>query len=276
MEFPGEISSEVRASVEAGAQSIFVSGGDGSVGAAAHVLCGSDVVLGVLPTGTANVWATELGLPTRIHGRDGELARAALLQAQGEIRRMDLGRCGEQCFMLWAGVGLDARIVQVVEPRSRVDRYLGLLNYCCRGLLAAVYWRGSPMMVSSEDETISGCMIGVIASNIGRFAGGIIKLDPLARVDDGQMSMWCFKGRTFLDTVGHLGRMLRGRHAGHRHVHLITGKRFVVETSQTLLAQLDGEVTRGSTRFVIEILPSALNVFLANAKASSIFRNRMG
>ena len=268
---PGKIDSLVRDAADSGAQAVFISGGDGSVGTAACSLAGTDVVLGVLPTGTANVWATELGLPTRVNALGSELTRSALAQAHGEIRRMDLGRCGRRLFMLWAGMGLDAYIVQAVEPRTHRHRRIGLLNYMLKGLMAARHCKGSPLRILGENETISGNMIVVIVSNIRLYAGGLINLDPQARVDDGQLSLWCFEGKTSWNALGHFARMLGGRHISHPQVHRLSGRRFVVESLEKLPAQMDGEVAGQRRHLEIEVMPETLNVFLPKIDVPPVF-----
>ena len=268
---PSEIGDLVCNAADQGVDAVFVSGGDGSVGAAANVLCGSDVVLGVLPTGTANVWAAELGLPSRVHGRSGWLVRSALIQAHGDIRRVDLGSCGGRCFLLWAGVGLDAHIVQQVEPRTRVSKYFGRPYYILKGLWAARLWKGMPLTVRVDGQVISACMVSVIASNIRLFAGGLINLDPGARVDDGLLSLSCFKGRTFLDGLTHCMRMVHGRHLFHPQVSVVSGRRFVIDGPYPIPMQLDGEVVGKRSKLVIYTLPAALSVFMPQSGKASIF-----
>src|SRR5439155_5604546 len=86
-------------------------GGDGTINEIIQALAGSETALGVLPGGTANVWAREVGIPLNVSG-----AREALIQ--GQARRIDLGRANERYFLLMSGIGLDGEVTQAVEKKS--------------------------------------------------------------------------------------------------------------------------------------------------------------
>src|SRR3990170_5179154 len=81
----------IRRSVEASAEALIVAGGDGTVGLAASLLRGSQTALGVIPTGTANVWARELGIPMVSWAHPKSVDRVAGRLAEGTLRQVDLG-----------------------------------------------------------------------------------------------------------------------------------------------------------------------------------------
>src|SRR5437588_3777495 len=86
-------------------------GGDGTINEVIQALAGSETALGVLPGGTANVWAREVGIPLGVSG-----AREVLVH--GQRRRIDLGRANERYFLLMAGIGLDGEVTHAVEKKS--------------------------------------------------------------------------------------------------------------------------------------------------------------
>src|SRR4030042_5201433 len=94
-----------RRAAEAGKEAIFVVGGDGTINLAVRGLAGSTTALGVLPAGTANVLAQELGLPGMRWTRLMALEESARMLAGATIREVDIGFCGGTPFFLWAGVG---------------------------------------------------------------------------------------------------------------------------------------------------------------------------
>jgi diacylglycerol kinase (ATP) len=102
----------------------FAVGGDGTVGQVAGGLLGSETALGVLPAGTSNVWAQELGLPSFTWAYPGRLQENALRLANAPVHRVDMGQCNEFSFMMWAGMGLDAMAIHSIEPRVRLEKFL--------------------------------------------------------------------------------------------------------------------------------------------------------
>src|SRR5258708_4489185 len=117
---PGEAKEIAAAAVEQGFRIVVAAGGDGTINEVVNGLAGSEVALGVLPVGTMNVFAAELGLP-------GKLRDAWRLIEAGRVREIDLGRANRQYFVQLAGVGLDAQVVK--ETSLDLKRNLGPLAY---------------------------------------------------------------------------------------------------------------------------------------------------
>jgi diacylglycerol kinase (ATP) len=101
---PGDATEIVRSFLPRGLDVVVVCGGDGTISEAASGLAGSDVPLAVLPGGTSNVLAIELGIPSAL------LQAEALLQ-EGVPHVLRLAHAGDRPFLLWAGVGIDARVM---------------------------------------------------------------------------------------------------------------------------------------------------------------------
>lgn len=140
-----------RIACDEGADAVFVAGGDGSAGAAASVLSGTSVALGILPCGTGNVWARGLGLAAPTYPWSKALVQAGVRQATGGVKNMDLGICNGHVFLLWAGIGLDGYIVHGIEPRGRAARLFGRWYYIVRGVLLARRFRGASVRLRGEN-----------------------------------------------------------------------------------------------------------------------------
>src|SRR5207248_8260920 len=95
---PATATALAREAVERGDDVVIVAGGDGTINEVIQALAGTTVALGVLPAGTVNVWAREIGLPARP-------VAAAKALADGAYRSVDLGRAGDRCLLLRAGSG---------------------------------------------------------------------------------------------------------------------------------------------------------------------------
>lgn len=111
----------VAGAVHEGVEVVFALGGDGTANEVIQALAGTDVLLGILPGGGANVFARSLGLPN-----DAVRATGVLLEAlrAGRERRIGLGRAGERYFGFNAGFGFDAAVIRHVEQHATAKRWL--------------------------------------------------------------------------------------------------------------------------------------------------------
>lgn len=245
---------------EQGLAAVFVAGGDGSVGRVAGALAGSDTALGVLPSGTANVWAKELGLPTLTWANPFALAEAARRLARGKIRSVDLGMCNDRPFLLWAGMGFDGKVVNSIGPRQPWSRAFVVAQHAVTALWEAVGWTGVDLKVTADAGEWAGRYVVAVASNIRAYAGGLLELSPNAKVDDGQLDFWLVEGSSVADVVGTLVKILLGAHVEDPRVVHFTGNRarFVSETA--LPMHLDGEPVDIPSPVEISVTPGAVRV----------------
>jgi YegS/Rv2252/BmrU family lipid kinase len=260
---PGDMQALAKQAADSGAGTVFVAGGDGSISAVADTLVGSQVALGVIPVGTANVWARELGLPRLSRLKPSGVDSLVTAQLEGAIRPVDLGRCKGSHFLLWAGFGLDAHMIRRTEPRSRYVRPLGALYYSMAAFRGLRDWRSRPIQVSAGGTTIS-CKqaLLVVITNIRLYAGGWGVLDPQARTDDGQMSAWVFPGQRFGDIVSLFIHFLRGQHARLPGVTVLKGGHFEITSPEPLGLHLDAEYAGQAAHLVVEVVPSGLQVLV--------------
>ncbi len=110
---PANLVAAIRVAVHEGARRVIVAGGDGTIAAAASVIAGTDVSIGILPAGTLNHLAKDLGIPLDL----GDAARVAV---HGVERTIDVGRAGDRLFLNTSSVGayvLFVRIRERLEPR---------------------------------------------------------------------------------------------------------------------------------------------------------------
>jgi len=251
-----------RAACDCRADVVFVAGGDGSVGAVAAVLSGSEVAMGVLPCGTGNVWARGLGLAVPAHPWSAVLVSAAQRQVKGSERNVDLGSCNGRVFLQWAGVGLGGHIVHGVEPRGRIVRHFGRWHYIARGMWLARSWPGASVRLRGGNTGFEGEIVATVVTNVPAYAGGLATLDLEARAQDGRLALWAFRGNGFGDALAQFGRLLFGRHQAHRDVERVVAPSFELESEKELPLQLDGEPAGAAMRFEIKVIPRALRVLV--------------
>jgi YegS/Rv2252/BmrU family lipid kinase len=263
----------VRRAAEAEAEVVIVAGGDGTVGLAASLLRGSNSALGVLPTGTANVWARELGTPPPSWTQRDGLERIAERLAEGEICRVDLGEANGRAFLLWAGTGLDARVVNMVEPRRRVDKVLPTTLYAIHTLRSVRGWEGVELEVTWPGGRVKGKYLMALASNVRSYGGGLLHLSPEARVDDGLLDFWILEGHTIGDTVVRLLQVVRGVHlwvSGFVHFRAAQAE---FRGLGEMPMHFDGEPGVVEAPVTVRVLPRALRILLPSGSPAGLFQS---
>lgn len=265
-----------RDAARQGFQVLVVAGGDGTLGQAAAGLAGSATALAVLPSGTANVWAQELRLP-RLGWFDWlALERAARALARGRVHRMDVGRFNGEVFLLWAGVGLDAIVVQRQEPVRRGRRQFAMGTYFAEAVWSAMDWHGVDLTARTEGQTVRGHYLLAVVTNIHAYGGGLVTLAPDARVDDGWLDLWLIGGRTFAEALQRAWTLFTGRHLRDPNVQHLRFQSLRLEADTPAGMQLDGEPRQGSFPVEIAVWPLALNVLVPSEAAQALFVDSLG
>jgi diacylglycerol kinase (ATP) len=267
-----------REAVAAGADVVFAAGGDGTLGAIAGELAGSSVALGCLPAGTANVWAKVLGLPLPGALRPRALEQAALMLLDSPPLLTDLGRCNEQWFLVWAGMGLDAFVTGEYERQRQVSRRMGgwVYNFALTFLVARS-WHGVDLRLRVSGPAgrreISGHYLMATVCNIGYHGGGLFQFADDFRLDDGLMDVWAFEGSTYAEALGMAASVLRGLHLQHPSVHRLTGDRLEFEAAVPQAIQTDAEPQPPSPRLSVQVAPRSVRVLVPRARASRLYLN---
>ncbi|NIV28338.1 MAG: YegS/Rv2252/BmrU family lipid kinase, partial [Anaerolineae bacterium] len=149
-EKPGDAIALARAAAQDNYDVVIVAGGDGTINEAVNGLIGTETALGVLPVGTGNMWAKQLGIPTYTLTNPLRLREAAAGLAEGKIRVVDVGRVNNRYFLCWAGIGLDAQVTAEMEPRQRRTKRLGALPYAIAAIVVARDFKGVRTRVSLD------------------------------------------------------------------------------------------------------------------------------
>jgi diacylglycerol kinase (ATP) len=266
---PGDATELARAAVAAQCKAVLAAGGDGTVHEVVNGLVGSDTAMGVLPIGTGNVWAKEIGLPTLSLTQPDRLLTAARMLVDGEVRWVDVGQAGDRYFLVCAGVGIDSTVAAQVEPRSRTTKQLGAVAYLSAGLRIASDFGGVRGTIVVDDYTIRTRLIMVVVSNIQLY-GGLVKMTPEARVDDGLLDVRIFKGLGPAWVFRHVAGVFTHRHLRDPMVTHYQGRRVTIYTAEPFPVQLDGEPV-GMTPVSLEVVPRALRVLVPRAAPADLF-----
>jgi diacylglycerol kinase (ATP) len=266
------IQSLARQAVQDKRDSIIVVGGDGSLNKALPGLVGTETALGVLPAGTANVWAKELGLPGLSWTRLGALEESAHRLARGHNQQVDVGLCNDKHFLLWSGIGIDAFIVHRIEPRKQWEKNFTVIRYATSAVWNASQWRGIDLRVVADDLHVEGKFMLAEVSNIRLYAGGFATLSPEASLDDGLMELWLFDGETLEDLLQQAWSLWSGRHVNSKRVQYLQFKEIILESDTPIYLQLDGEPEIGGKQVAIAVLPKSLRVLIPDKAPKSLFQ----
>jgi len=267
----GDATKLARQAAEAHCDAAIVAGGDGTVNEAVNGLVGSETALGVLPIGTVNVWARQLGLPHSVLAQPLILREAVEELTQSAVCRVDVGQANDRCFLCWAGIGLDARVTAKMEPRTKSSKRLGPIPYVIAASQIAQDFRGVRARVRMNDEVERGRTLLVLASNIQQYAGEF-KVASEAKIDDGLLDIFIFKGLGFSYIVGHLLKILSQRHFDDPQVVYRRAHHIQIKAEEEMPLQVDGEPI-GETPVRLRILPRALRALVPPSAPTSLFKH---
>ena len=252
-----------REAVRAGMDMVVAAGGDGTVNTVMQALAGHTTALGVLPLGTVNVWAREMGIPLGI-----SQAREVLLS--GVRQRVDLGRAGSRYFLMMAGIGFDAEVARRVE-RSRLKRIgLKLLDYFATVGMLSITHQPAKIWMRRDGKRRSVHALMIIIGNT-RLYGGTFSFATRAIADDGWLDLVIVGGGGLLHSAGVLGRALlrrpaRGPRVRYSRIHTIR-----LESNAPVPVQVDGEVI-GTLPMTFSIAPHALTVIVPRQAPAALFQ----
>ncbi|GGK33027.1 sphingosine kinase [Pilimelia terevasa] len=237
---------QTRAAVESGAEVVFVCGGDGTVMSAVSALVGTEVSMAILPAGTGNLLAANLGLST-------DLGAGLAVALEGGLRRLDVGRVEGRHFAVMAGMGFDAHMLDATSDTAKAR--IGWPAY----VLGAVrHLRDRPMQVTVRVD--GGAPMrrrarSVLVANVGRLQGGVPLLSE-ARPDDGVLDIAILTPGTLRKWATLAWGLVRRRRR-IPSVETFRGARVEVVSDRPQPRQLDGDLIDPGDRLVVEVMPRA-------------------
>jgi YegS/Rv2252/BmrU family lipid kinase len=247
-EDPGE--GQTRQALADGADLILALGGDGTVRSCAAALAGTEVPLALLPAGTGNLLARNLGIPLG-------LKEAVAVAAADHARRIDLARLDAETYAVMAGGGFDALLFQ--QTSEDLKARVGWLAYVSAGIRSLRKARPQPLELVVDGVSEHLRAIGVIVGNVSTLTGGIDLL-PDARADDGLIHVAVLRPDGLRGWVGLAARLLTGRRARPQELALRQGCEIEVWWGRSLPVEVDGDVMGERQTFRATVLPHALTV----------------
>ncbi len=238
---------QARQAVAAGVDLVMACGGDGTVTACAEGVAGTEVALGVIPNGTGNLLARNLGLPL-------DLRRAVDVALTGQVKRIDAGSANGRMFVVMAGLGLDARMLN--DTSEPLKRRLGWAAYAISVLR---HLGDKPVLVRLAVDggpAVSTLASAVIVGNVGWLHAGIPLL-PDAEPDDGKLDAAVISARGWGNWIT-LAASVMTRQRFSAHLRRLTFSELLIEVRRPQPWEADGETMGRTRRLVIKAQRDAL------------------
>ena len=239
-----------REAVAGGAELVFVWGGDGTVQRCIDALAGTGTVIAILPAGTANLLATNLGVPD-------DLAAAVDVGLHGHRRPLDTGTVNGEHFAVMAGAGFDALMIRDADKGLK-DR-IGRAAYVWTGVKNLTASRARAVIEVDGKRFFKGYASCVLVGNVGQVIGGIQAFDG-ARPDDGLLELGVVTAKNPVQWTRTLTRIAVGKAENSPFVEVTRGKRIKMVFDRKFPYELDGGDRRPVKKLRIKVHPSSITI----------------
>jgi YegS/Rv2252/BmrU family lipid kinase len=252
---PGErLADLVREAVRSGSDLVVAAGGDGTVSAVANGLVGSGTPLGIIPLGTANVLARELGIPV-----DLEQA-CALLGGDHALAVIDAMEVDGKAYLTQVGVGIDALMIR--DTTTEDKRRFGRLAYIWTAASRLVGFQPRRFELTADGRGLRVSASQVLVANCGVLGQPPFRWGPDIVPDDGVIDVCVIRARSLWDYARIGWNFVTGRHRQDPNVRYLKVRDEVtiaMVSSKPLPVQADGEII-GQTPVTVRNKPAALKV----------------
>jgi YegS/Rv2252/BmrU family lipid kinase len=239
-----------RRAAAKGADVVFVWGGDGTVQRCIDALANTGAAVAILPAGTANLLAANLGVPH-------DLPAAVQVGLHGTRRRLDTGSVNGERFAVMAGAGFDARMIADAD-RGLKDR-LGRAAYVVTGIRSL---RARPMKATIKVDGkrfFKGEVSCVLTANVGKILGGV-EAFPQAQPDDGRLELGVVTARNPVQWARTFGQIALGHPDQSPFAQVTQGKKFRIRFDQKVAYELDGGTRPAKRSLRIKVHPDSVTV----------------
>lgn len=260
---------QTQAALEAGVDMIIAAGGDGTVRAVCEEAARTGVAVGILPHGTGNLLARNLGLPLNIRdaldvafgGQDKAIDLAtfrtnAVLQddpaaeTDPDATAEDETAGTDTCFLVMAGLGMDAEIMTGVD--DQLKEKVGWFAYFVSGIKAARFPAMKVEISVDDGEFRKFRARTVVVGNVGFLQGGIPLL-PDARIDDGLLDVVVLAPKRFIGWLAIIVRVLGRQRRTNEKLDRLSGQKVMIRAEKPMPMQLDGDPVGSGTEITAEI-----------------------
>ena len=250
----GSLPERIRQAGEAGAEAVVVAGGDGTVVCAGHALAGTGVPLGILPFGTMNLLAKDLGLPI------GDVARALAVVASGTVRAIDVGDVNGHSFLCASMLGLPARLGRTrEETRGSGLRLLSRMAPAAIRLLRLARRTRVQLSLDGERTNVRVASLTVTVNGIDETCGRAFGRTCL---DGGRLGVYVIRRLGLTEAFRLCMRMVVGRWRSDEAVAEHSAGAVDIDSRRSLQVMNDGELASLEPPLRYRVRPGALRVLV--------------
>lgn len=252
-----DIAGVVRNAVRDGHSLVIAAGGDGTVSAVGDGLVGSGVPLGIVPSGTGNALARDMGIPINA-------ARAvALITGANQRRSIDALRLNERHYFLNLSMGVSAAAMTDTERTEK--RRLGIVAYLITGIqkIVGLQPAGFELRIDGAYRYVHAA--DIVITNCGVIGVSALKLAPDSAIDDGEVAVCIIRGRTVFDYISALVNSLLRRSRNQRIECVPASESVTIEATRPLPLQADGDPL-GRQNAEVKIVPQAIDLLVPPTK----------
>ncbi len=243
---------------------IIAAGGDGTFNEVINGIAGSEIPMAILPLGTTNVLAKEIGIPENVEG-------AMEIAVTGTTKTISLGKIAitrpsslvSRYFVLMAGIGFDGEAVFGINETFK--KISGKGAYIYSGIKVLSGFNPRELTFDIDGKTYSG--YSAIISKTAKY-GGDFKITPDARLTDPTLYICLFKGKKRLDVLRYVFGIATGSHLRFKDVEYLKAKRIKIDGNAHI--QIDGDYF-GMTPAKIEVAPNTLRLIYPLRKTTGAF-----
>ena len=247
---PGHGRQLAAALIDQGIPHVIAWGGDGTMNEVASALAFRDATLALVPSGSGNGLARELGIPL-------DPRRAFAVAFDGRDRTMDAGELDGRLFFNVAGIGLDARVAHEFAASGLAGRgFSRYLSITARELFS---FEPAEHTIVADGETFRQRALVIAIANTRQYGNGAI-IAPAARIDDGRLDLVVVADRALWATLLQVPKLFSGRLAGAPGVRMTTAATIEISSSAPVVYHVDGEPFAGGTTVSARVHPHALRV----------------
>lgn len=254
------LSKVVEEALEGGCRLVVVAGGDGTVSSVATAMESTEVPLGILPTGTANVIARELGIPKNLE------AACRLIMHEHAVTHLDALQVGERRFFLRIGIGLDALMIR--DTNRQHKRLLGRLAYVWSFLKRLSGYQPRRFTLTIDEQQHKRRAAQVLIANTGMVGTPALRWSMDIHPDDGHVDVCVILARTLRDYVVLFWHMLIRRQQHTPRIRCYQASKLIqIQADKALPVQADGEMV-GNLPLQVQVVPQAVRVIVPPERAA--------
>ncbi|MGI8419102.1 MAG: diacylglycerol/lipid kinase family protein [Candidatus Levyibacteriota bacterium] len=237
--------------IKNGTNHLVVCGGDGTIGEVVGVCVDKKIIIGIVPLGTGNLFAQNLGIPLAI-------TASMKIALYGKRNKIDIGRANKIYFTVLAGIGFDAEMMKGAQ--RELKNKIGVFAYILTAVQSILRSSLIYQVQIDNRQPITVRAKTILVANLGKIQGGIMAV-PQTSANNGRLSIGIIQAKNWYYWISLLVHALSGNINKSSSYKLLKGSNIVITlTGKKRAFECDGNIFPPTKKLTIEILPRALSI----------------